>query len=93
MSSQTSKVDSSSTTPTTNSELAMCLKSKDRHPTEDSGFFGEIKKNDNAHEYTNCQGFLYMEDVQNFALQIAQGLQHLEMLEVCSLLKHTIVTE
>lgn len=31
-----------------------------------------------THDYINSKGFLYMEDVQNFALQIASGLKHLE---------------
>ena len=35
-----------------------------------------------SHEYTNCKGLLYMEDVMNFAFQIACGLQHLEQLGV-----------
>ena len=34
------------------------------------------------HDYANCKGVVYMEDVQNFALQIAYGLQHLEKLQV-----------
>ena len=29
-------------------------------------------------DYINCKGIIHMEDVQNFALQIACGLQHLE---------------
>ena len=36
------------------------------------------------HDYANCKGVVYMEDVQNFALQIACGLQHLEKLQVRS---------
>lgn len=35
-----------------------------------------------AHDYVNTKGLLYMEDVANFALQVAQGLQHLETLQV-----------
>ena len=31
-----------------------------------------------SHDYINSKGLIYMEDVQNFALQIACGLQHLE---------------
>ena len=33
-------------------------------------------------DYMNSKGFLYMEDVQNFALQIACGLKHLEDIQV-----------
>ena len=33
-------------------------------------------------DYTNCRGLIHMEDVQNFALQIASGLRHLEAMEV-----------
>ena len=45
-----------------------------------------------THDYINSKGLLYVEDVQNFALQIACGLKHLEesqvgsvdcLLEVC----------
>ena len=35
-----------------------------------------------THDYVNCKGLLYMEDVQNFALQIACGLKHLEDIQV-----------
>lgn len=35
-----------------------------------------------THDYVNCKGLLYMEDVSNFALQIACGLLHLESLNV-----------
>ena len=35
-----------------------------------------------SHDYLNCKGLMYMEDVQTFALQIASGLQHLETMEV-----------
>ena len=35
-----------------------------------------------THDYVNSRGLLYMEDVQNFALQIACGLRHLEKLKV-----------
>ena len=35
-----------------------------------------------THDYLNCKGLMYMEDVQTFALQIAFGLQHLETMEV-----------
>lgn len=30
------------------------------------------------HDYINSKGLLYMEDVTNFALQLARGLKHLE---------------
>ncbi len=54
--------------------------------TQDSGFCGDVSKCDMSeqlsHEYTNCKGLLYMEDVMNFAYQIACGLQHLEELGV-----------
>lgn len=64
--------------------------------TQDSGFCGEAGKNDTqlsletaasttSRDYINCKGILYMEDVLNFALQIACGLQHLEELEVGNL--------
>lgn len=56
--------------------------------TQDSGFCGDLSKTDLSeqlsHEYTNCKGLLYMEDVMNFAYQIASGLQHLEELGVKS---------
>ena len=35
-----------------------------------------------THDYINSKGIVYMEDVQNFALQIACGLQHLESMQV-----------
>ena len=35
-----------------------------------------------THDYTNSKGLLYMEDIQNFALQIASGLKHLEDIQV-----------
>ena len=35
-----------------------------------------------THNYVNSKGLLYMEDVQNFALQIACGLKHLEEIQV-----------
>ena len=35
-----------------------------------------------THDYVNSKGLLYMEDVQNFALQIACGLKHLEEIQV-----------
>ena len=34
-------------------------------------------------DYTNTPGTLYNEEIANFALQIAYGLQHLEKLKVC----------
>ena len=34
------------------------------------------------HDYVNCKGLLYMEDVTNFALQLARGLKHLEDIKV-----------
>ena len=34
-------------------------------------------------DYTNTPGTLYNEEIANFALQIACGLQHLEKLKVC----------
>lgn len=55
--------------------------SKVRHLTQDSGFFGGPTTYP-TQDYINCKGLLYMEDVQNFAIQIAQGLSHLEKLEV-----------
>ena len=39
-------------------------------------------------DYINCRGLIHMEDVQNFALQIASGLKHLEAMDV-RLLKYT----
>ncbi len=35
-----------------------------------------------THDYINTKGLIHMEDVQNFALQIACGLQHLENMQV-----------
>ena len=35
-----------------------------------------------THDYVNTKGLIYMEDVQNFALQIACGLKHLEDIQV-----------
>ena len=35
-----------------------------------------------THDYVNSKGLLYMEDIQNFALQIACGLKHLEECQV-----------
>ena len=35
-----------------------------------------------THDYINNKGLIYMEDVQNFALQIACGLKHLEDCQV-----------
>ena len=40
-----------------------------------------------SHDYLNCKGLMYMEDVKTFALQIASGLQHLETMEVSSGIK------
>lgn len=34
-----------------------------------------------THDYVNCKGLVYMEDVENFALQIASGLKHLSEME------------
>ena len=34
-------------------------------------------------DYVNCKGLIQMEDVQNFALQIASGLKHMEAMNVC----------
>lgn len=39
-----------------------------------------------AHDYINTKGLVYMEDVHNFALQIACGLQHLASMQVWPLL-------
>ena len=35
-----------------------------------------------GHDYINTKGLVYMEDVRNFALQIACGLQHLASMQV-----------
>lgn len=35
-----------------------------------------------GHDYINTKGLVYMEDVHNFALQIACGLQHLATMQV-----------
>jgi hypothetical protein len=35
-----------------------------------------------GHDYINTKGLVYMEDVHNFALQIACGLQHLANMQV-----------
>ena len=35
-----------------------------------------------THDYVNSKGLLYMEDIQNFTLQIACGLKHLEDIDV-----------
>ena len=35
-----------------------------------------------GHDYLNTKGLVYMEDVHNFALQIACGLQHLASMQV-----------
>ena len=35
-----------------------------------------------GHDYINTKGLVYMEDVHNFALQIACGLEHLASLQV-----------
>jgi len=61
-----------------------------RCSTQDSGFCGgggvEFVGKCNtplvSHDYVNCKGLFHMEDVLNFALQIAHGLQHLRKLEV-----------
>lgn len=67
---------------------------------QDSGFFGgesvKTRTSTSSQEYVNNTGLLYMEDVQNFAVQIAQGLQHLESLNVSSssyynLLSHDLI--
>lgn len=38
------------------------------------------------HDYINCKGLVHMEDVENFALQIASGLKHLSEMEVCKII-------
>lgn len=35
-----------------------------------------------GHDYINTKGLVYMEDVHNFALQIACGLEHLANMQV-----------
>ena len=35
-----------------------------------------------GHDYLNTKGLVYMEDVHNFALQIACGLEHLASMQV-----------
>ena len=40
-------------------------------------------------DYVNCRGLIHMEDVQNFALQIASGLKHLEAMDVSQCPLHT----
>ena len=35
-----------------------------------------------SHDYINTKGLIYMEDIPNFALQIACGLEHLENMQV-----------
>lgn len=81
-SSHSSRMDVFSTaacpSPDISSHRGRCL-------TQDSGFGGETKPSVSSqvtHDYINCKGLLYMEDVSNFALQIACGLQHLEKLKV-----------
>ena len=59
---------------------------------QDSGFSGSVDMaSPSLHthtttsltmDYTNCRGLIHMEDVQNFVLQIASGLRHLEAMEV-----------
>ena len=39
--------------------------------------------------YVNCRGLIHMENVQNFALQIASGLKHLEAMDVSQCPLHT----
>ena len=43
-----------------------------------------------SRDYANSPGVLYNQDITNFALQIAHGLQHLESLKVAALCPHTI---
>lgn len=56
------------------------IKTRNRCLTQDSGK-GSLSS-EPVHDYINCKGLIYMEDVMNFALQIACGLQHLEKLQV-----------
>eukprot|EP00731_Ephydatia_muelleri_P021034 Em0013g761a len=46
-----------------------------------------------THDYLNCKGLMYMEDIVTFALQIASGLQHLESMEIvhCDLAARNIL--
>lgn len=55
--------------------------------TQDSGVFTRFDFDMSSHEYINCKGLLYMEDVSNFCHQIAYGLEHLEKLGVCEVYK------
>ena len=88
MTSQMSKTDTSSISPlitssmNSPSELSYTgpMKTRSRCLTQDSGK-GSLSS-EPVHDYINCKGLIYMEDVMNFALQIACGLQHLEKLKV-----------
>ena len=44
-----------------------------------------------SHDYVNSKGLVYMEDVMNFALQIACGLQHLQNMQVLPLYSSVIL--
>lgn len=44
-----------------------------------------------SHDYVNSKGLVYMEDVMNFALQIACGLQHLQNMQVLALYSSVIL--